>query len=92
MLSLAEGERYRLVLADYRLGGTMNGLELLAAIASRHPRPWPSMILVTGDFDADLIGAAHAQGVELLHKPLRPETLRRLVGIAAGREAEAARL
>jgi signal transduction histidine kinase len=81
--SLADGDRYRLVLADYRLGGRMNGLELLAAIASRHPAPRPPMVLITGDFDAGLVGAAHAQQVELLHKPLRPEALRNLVGAPA---------
>ena len=80
--SLAAGERYGLVLSDYRLGGEMNGLDLLAVLANRHPLPRPRMVLITGDFDSALIGAAHAQQVELLHKPLKPELLRSLVAPA----------
>ncbi|MDB5670711.1 MAG: hypothetical protein JWO25_1670 [Alphaproteobacteria bacterium] len=79
-LSSLDDRRYGLILSDYRLAGTMNGLELLSAIASRHPVPRPRMVLITGDFDAGLIGAADAQQVELFHKPLKPEVLRELVG------------
>lgn len=75
------GGRYGLILADYRLPGRLNGLDLISAIATLHPAPLPEAVLITGDFDSDLIGKAHAKGVPLLHKPLRPETLRRLIGI-----------
>jgi CheY-like chemotaxis protein len=81
--SIGDGQGYRLILSDYRLAGAMNGLDLLSAIASRHPHPQPPMVLITGDFDPALLGAAQAQRVELLHKPLKPDTLRNLVGAPA---------
>ncbi|MEA3054264.1 MAG: two-component system, sensor histidine kinase, partial [Sphingomonadales bacterium] len=79
---IALGGRYGLVLADYRLPGPMNGLDLIAAVMERHPAPKPEAVLITGDFDSALIGRAHAQGVPLLHKPLSADVLRRLVGVA----------
>jgi CheY-like chemotaxis protein len=78
---LATGAPYGLVLADYRLPGSLNGLELIAVVAQRHPAPLPACALITGDFDPALIGAAQARGVPLFHKPLRPATLRGLLGL-----------
>jgi two-component system, sensor histidine kinase len=79
---LQSGARYRLVLADYRLPGGRNGLDLISAILKRHPMPLPGCALITGDFDPGLIAAAHAQGVPLFHKPLKPDRLRDLLGLA----------
>lgn len=75
------GARYGLVLADYRLPGAMNGLDLVAAIAQRHERPLPQFALVTGDFSRDLISAAQARDIPLFHKPLKPSDLRLILGI-----------
>lgn len=80
---VAEGARYGLVLADYRLPGALNGLELASEIKRRHVAPPPEIVLITGDFDAGLISASHARGFALLHKPLRPEVLRNLLHIDA---------
>jgi signal transduction histidine kinase len=77
-----DGARYGLVLSDYRLGGTMNGLELLSTLSGRHPFPAPACALITGDFDPSLVSAAHRHGVPLLMKPLKPHDLRTLLGIA----------
>jgi len=74
------GSRYGLVLSDYRLGGSVNGLDLLSAIIERHPSPAPAPALITGDFDSALIRDAHHRGVPLLMKPLRPTDLRALLG------------
>jgi CheY-like chemotaxis protein len=79
-----EGTQYGLVLADYRLGPGLNGLDLIAGIIERHNCAPPSAALVTADFDPGLIGAAGAAGVPILHKPVRPLQLRALLGI--GRE------
>lgn len=79
---IASGGRFGMTLADYRLAGNINGLELIAAIAARHPAPQPPAVLITGDFDAALLAAADACGVPLLHKPLRPADLRVLLGLA----------
>jgi CheY-like chemotaxis protein len=81
LVRIERGVRYGLVLADYRLPGTLNGLDLIAAIAQRHPAPSPAFALITGDFDPGLIAAAHARGVPLFHKPLKPARLRTLLGL-----------
>jgi signal transduction histidine kinase len=78
---IESGARYGLVLADYRLPGALNGLDLIAAIEQRHPVPLPARALITGDFNPDLIAAAHGRNVPLLHKPLGAPKLRALLGL-----------
>jgi two-component system, sensor histidine kinase len=75
------GARYGLVLADYRLGPGLNGLDLIAAIIARHTGAPPATALVTANFEPALIGAAGRLGVPIIQKPLRPLQLRRLLGI-----------
>ncbi len=75
------GERYGLVLSDYRLGGTLNGLDLIAAITARHAAPHPLAVLITGDVDAGLMATAQSRGVPLLIKPLGADTLRMCLGV-----------
>jgi CheY-like chemotaxis protein len=70
-----------LVLADYRLPGRLNGLDLIAAIAERHPQPLPAAALITADFDPALIAAARTAGVPVIPKPLRPPQLRELLNM-----------
>jgi two-component system, sensor histidine kinase len=81
LIRVETGTRYGLVLADYRLPGALNGLDLIAAITRLHPAPLPACALITGDFDPDLIGTAHARGVPLFQKPLKPAKLRVLLGL-----------
>jgi signal transduction histidine kinase/CheY-like chemotaxis protein len=81
LIRVETGKRYGLVLADYRLPGALNGLDLIAAITQLHPKPLPAYALITGDFDPDLIGTAHARGVPLFQKPLKPAKLRVLLGL-----------
>lgn len=76
----ATGERYRLILSDYRLPGGMDGLEVIAAVRAATDIPTPAM-LVTGDMSADLLARANAAGIPLLHKPVKPSTLRALLGL-----------
>lgn len=82
LAQIGGGSRYGFVLADYRLAGAMNGLDAIAAIAERHPAPGPEAVLITGDFDSALIATAHERRIPLLHKPLRAEVLRHLLGVA----------
>jgi DNA-binding NtrC family response regulator len=70
-----EGGRYCMVLADYRLPGELNGLDLITEILQRHPSPPPAPALITADFDSALISAAHARSVPLLHKPVGNDRL-----------------
>lgn len=81
LAAIDAGRRFGLVLSDYRLGGAATGLDLIREIVARHPDPAPATVLITGDVAADVIGAAHAGGILLLHKPLRPQDLSRLLGI-----------
>ena len=77
---IAAGARYGLVLADHRLSGSLNGLDLIAEVAARQAPP-PASILITADFDPGLIAAARSMGVPVLPKPLRSAELRALLGI-----------
>jgi signal transduction histidine kinase len=82
------GARYGLILADYRLGAGLNGLDLLLALTALHAAQPPATALVTADFDVELIGAARAVGIPLIQKPLRPARLRALLGVAIAESAE----
>jgi signal transduction histidine kinase/CheY-like chemotaxis protein len=84
---LAANSRYALLIADQRLPGDLDGLGLIAR-ARTMVAEMPA-VLVTADFDAALVAAAAAHEVPLLHKPLRPEALRELLGLAAARGPEA---
>ena len=90
---IAQGRHYGLVLADYRLSGGLNGLDLIAEIAALHPEPPPASALITADSDPALLNAARDRGVPVIPKPLRPAQLRALLGIdARGREFATERL
>jgi signal transduction histidine kinase len=65
------------VIADYRLPGEDNGIDLIRLVQATHGA---SGILVTGDIAAALLKEAEAAGIRLLHKPLRPARLRSLLG------------
>ncbi|NJD25672.1 MAG: response regulator [Betaproteobacteria bacterium] len=67
--------------SDYRLPGSMDGLQLLQTIRQRAGRPVDGLI-VTGDTAAEQMGVFAASGWRVLHKPVCPVTL-----IAAIRDA-----
>jgi signal transduction histidine kinase len=71
------GAEYGLVLADYRLSGGLNGLDLLSAIGAPH-----AGALITADFDPALIAAARDAGVPVLPKPVQPAQLRTVLGLS----------
>ncbi len=76
----AEGERMLsaiaaldVVVSDFRLPGSLDGLGLLRLAAERHPGAY--RILVTGDIDPWLSEQAAAHGIPLLRKPIDPSVL-----------------
>lgn len=71
------------VISDYRLGGAMNGLEVLKK--SRELGPWTQGILITAHGDERLARDAIIEGgaYDYLTKPLDLEELRGTVGRAA---------
>ena len=67
-----------IIVSDYRLGHGDNGLQAIAQLRAMTGRPIPAC-LMSGDTDAQLIQAAQAAGLTLLHKPVRPAKLRSLL-------------
>jgi len=67
-----------LVLTDLRLGGVMDGLDLVAAVREAAEEAMPCL-LITADTDAQVLERARAAGVGVLHKPA---TADRVLGVA----------
>jgi signal transduction histidine kinase len=86
---LSAGEmRFDICLADYRLADDTDGLQAIARLAKRPGAP-KAFCLVTGDMGADVLAAAAAAGVPIIHKPLHPARLRALLNHLAAGPAEA---
>jgi len=67
-----------LVLADLHLDESPDGLEVIEALRRTWARAVPAA-LVTADRDPTLRLRARARNVELLHKPVKPASLRALL-------------
>jgi signal transduction histidine kinase/ActR/RegA family two-component response regulator len=83
------GRRFDVVLADFRLRHDKTGIEAIRAIRELQSPP-PKACLVTGDVDVALIGAARAEGLPLLHKPMRPAQLRAVLNFLASQPVQTA--
>ena len=66
------------IVADYRLRGSATGAEAIAALRAKLGWDVPGMIL-TGDTEPARLIEARASGFELLHKPVDPDRLRRVL-------------
>jgi signal transduction histidine kinase len=67
-----------MILSDWRLRGQENGVAAVHAVRAVTGAATPA-VLVTGDTSAELLKTAHANGLVVLHKPLQPRHLVRLV-------------
>lgn len=76
--SVQQGFVPDVVISDFRLGGENNGLDVIAQVRRLSGWSVPACV-VSGDTDADLMQAARAASLTLLHKPVRPAKLRSLV-------------
>lgn len=65
----------RIVLADYRLGDDSNGIDAISQL--RFDDPGLLALLVSGDTAPDRLREASASGLELLHKPVSLDQLKR---------------
>lgn len=74
----AAGRAPDMGLLDYHLAGAETGLDVLDALEAALGRPLPAA-LVTADRSDPVKAAAHARGLPLLHKPLKPAALRALL-------------
>jgi signal transduction histidine kinase/CheY-like chemotaxis protein len=68
----------RVVLCDFRLRGTENGVTVLEALRARIAPP-PHGVLVTGDTGVRELRQVRESGLPLLHKPVAPAKLRALL-------------
>ncbi len=90
-LAQAEAELERgpidLVLADYHLAGTVDGLQALQRLCGMLPVALPGA-LITADGSHELIQRARQLGYPLLHKPVKPAALRALLTALSRRQAD----
>lgn len=63
------------ILADYRLGRGINGVEVIQELERMAGHSIPS-ILITGDTAAERLRDVHASGYRVLHKPVKPARMR----------------
>ncbi|MGB1237099.1 MAG: PAS-domain containing protein [Pseudomonadales bacterium] len=80
-LTLAEqyGDEIDIVLADYQLGGEVDGLTLLAKISGASAYGIPG-ILMTAALESNLAQKTEREGFSFMRKPIDPETLKALMG------------
>jgi CheY-like chemotaxis protein len=81
-LRLAKHARPDVVLCDFRLRGQDDGLSTITQLRALYPG-LPAA-LITGDSAPERLRDAHAAGVRLLHKPVRPDTLAAAIYELAG--------
>jgi signal transduction histidine kinase/CheY-like chemotaxis protein len=77
-LLLREDDAPDVVLADYRLPGPENGIQIMRRLRRRFPGV--GGVLITGDIGPETLREAEEAGYQILHKPLRPARLRALLG------------
>lgn len=70
-----EPRRPDLIVCDYRLRGSENGLAAVAALQAEYNHEIPA-ILITGDTAPERLREAHGSALTLLHKPVSPAALR----------------
>lgn len=75
---IQEGVLPGLIISDYRLDDTLDGILAITQLRQQLARRIPAC-LISGDTDPALIQAAQAAQLTLLHKPVRPAKLRSLL-------------
>lgn len=86
LLDLAQSNQLPdLALIDYQLCGERNGIDLLNLLRLQHPTM--QGILLTGNTDPALVGDVERAGARLLHKPVRPERLLKLIASVGERSS-----
>ncbi|OED36570.1 hypothetical protein AB833_26600 [Chromatiales bacterium (ex Bugula neritina AB1)] len=68
-----------LIISDYRLGGEENGIEAIEKIHQLLNEEVPA-IIISGDTDPRLLEKIHNEDFYLLHKPVRIDKLRKVIG------------
>ena len=71
-------EQVEMILSDWRLRGQENGVDAVRAVRAVCGAATPA-VLITGDTSPELLKLAHESGLVVLHKPLQPRQLVRLI-------------
>ncbi|MFD1561904.1 ATP-binding protein [Paraburkholderia silviterrae] len=74
----AQGSALQLVVTDFRLARRVTGVDVIRAVSEAIGRAIPA-IIITGDTSAEGISAASSSGYRILHKPLDPHEMQRLI-------------
>ena len=77
-LAKAAPEQIDLIMSDWRLRGEENGVAAIQALRRVAGDATPA-VLITGDTSPELLQLAHESGLVILHKPLQPRHIVRLV-------------
>lgn len=77
--ALARTDTPDILITDLRLGGTIDGLELIAALRAQPVLSGLPAVLITGDTAPETLSRIQTAGVQMLHKPVRPARLRALM-------------
>lgn len=72
------GQKPDLVLSDYRLDGGVHGIDLIRAVREKTGDDLPAL-LMSGDTDPALVQSIRQQQFHLLHKPVKPVQLRKVM-------------
>lgn len=80
---LRDGLTWDFIASDFQLGGSENGIDVIALVRQHQNKPVPS-ILISGDTSPAVLKSAEASGHLLLQKPLKPGKLRSLVARLLG--------
>lgn len=78
------GEAVEMVISDFGLKGTLNGVDAIAAIRRRQGAELPAL-LFTGDISKETEALARNAGLPILYKPAKAEALRKAITAAFGR-------
>jgi len=70
-----------LLVCDYRLTGSMNGMEVVQHIREEFNADFPA-ILVTGDTEPERLQELESSGLPVLHKPMDPLAMRQALLLA----------
>lgn len=89
LAQLKAGLEPDVIVSDYRLRDGENGIDVINQLRSAAGVPIAAC-LMSGNTDPELMQAARAAGLSLLHKPVRPAKLRSLVRSLASHHDEAA--
>lgn len=66
------------VLADYRLGEGVTGIQTIEALNTEFNRSIPALIL-TGDIAKEKLQDIHSKDIQVMHKPIKPAELKRFL-------------